>query len=151
MTDAKAVKTRNTELWKPASASKARHKKVLVVDDVRSSADAFASIILEYGYAAIPVYDGADAVKHAWALRPQLAIVNVNMAEKDGVETAVEIWDEVPNCKILFMSGYPLESVAERVRLTARKPGKDYELTEKPIRIEDFLAKVGKLLGEKGR
>src|SRR5690348_1958843 len=116
--------------------------RVLVVDDVRNQADSFAYILREHGYAAIPVYSGKDAVAHAWAIRPDLAVVNLTMPEMDGIQTAVEIWDRLPNVKILFTSAYERDILLARTRLTAARLGRDYEVIQKPVDLDAFLGSI---------
>jgi DNA-binding NarL/FixJ family response regulator len=63
------------------------------------------------------VADGASAVQMALAERPELLVVDVDLAGLHGVETARQIWAQAPDIKIIFWA----ESADETcIRQTSR-------------------------------
>ena len=64
---------------------------VLIADDNRDSADSLADPIGSLGYEAAATYDGRAAVEAAKALRPRVAILDVEMPPLNGCEAAKAI------------------------------------------------------------
>ncbi len=65
--------------------------RVLVVDDVESSANTFALMLEGLGQVPLAVYDGASAVAAVADFRPDIAFVDIAMPGMDGYEVARRI------------------------------------------------------------
>lgn len=62
--------------------------RIVVADDNREAADTLVEILCAMGYHAVATYDGREAVEACMALRPALAILDVEMPVLDGCSAA---------------------------------------------------------------
>src|SRR5262245_22065584 len=65
--------------------------RILVVDDDRDNADSLARLVTILGHEAITAYSGQQALEAARDLRPELALIDVEMPEMDGYETVAHM------------------------------------------------------------
>ncbi len=114
-------------------------KRVLVVDDERCIADTLAAIFRNAGYDAAAAYDGQSALSQCESFRPDLIITDVVMPGMSGIEVAVKVRQQYPDCKVLLFSG---QAATANLLQEARESGHDFELLVKPIHPSELLAKV---------
>jgi DNA-binding response OmpR family regulator len=131
----------------PADTSSYR-PVVLVVDDESVIADTVAEILSRSGYAAMPVYDGNDALETALISPPEMLITDVILPGMNGVELAVKIRRIFPDCKILLFSG---QAAAVDLLATAKTSGHHFNLISKPVHPKELLARVSESLGTASR
>ena len=81
---------------------------VLVVDDEIAIADTLAIILSKNGFAAITAYDGKSALEIARVIPPDLLLSDVAMPEMTGVELAITLHEQIPDCRVLLFSGQSL-------------------------------------------
>ncbi|RZI57612.1 MAG: response regulator [Rubrivivax sp.] len=62
--------------------------RILVVDDNVDAADSLVALLGALGFDACAAYDGRRAVQLAESLRPRLIILDIQMPDMDGFETA---------------------------------------------------------------
>jgi CheY-like chemotaxis protein len=67
------------------------HERILVVDDNPDTADTLARLIGKFGYDATAVYDGHEAVEQAALLAPEMVLIDIEMPDLNGYETAERI------------------------------------------------------------
>ena len=79
---------------------------ILVVDDEQRIADTLSLILLSKGYASQPAYDGTTALAVCGERVPDLLLTDVVMPEMNGIELAIAVRREFPNCKVLLSSCY---------------------------------------------
>lgn len=115
---------------------------VLVVDDERSVADTLSIILSHAGFAALTAYSGKAALGIAMDVPPELLISDVAMPEMNGVELAMKLVDEIPECKVLLFSGHALSSDL----VTARASGYRFPLLTKPLHPAELLEYVRECL-----
>ena len=122
-------------------------KRVLVVDDDPDMRELLCAHLEEAGYRAEPACNGSDALKKHQQRDCSLAVVDIFMPDKDGLETIAALRQQQPRLPILAISGggsfppTPWLSVARRL-------GAD-NILEKPFTSEAFLASVKALLETK--
>jgi len=97
-------------------------KKALVVDD-ESDARAFVRAILEpEGWQVAEAIDGADGLKQAKALRPELIILDVQMPRKTGFDMFYDLCQDpaLQDTKVIMLTG-----VAEKtgIRFSSKDMG----------------------------
>jgi two-component system, cell cycle sensor histidine kinase and response regulator CckA len=84
---------------------------VLVLDDEDSVRRLVTAVLESAGYVVLPAAQGAAALdiarSHPDAI--DLLITDMTMPEMDGREAADAIRALRPQCRVLFMSGYPLQ------------------------------------------
>lgn len=122
----------------PADTSEYR-PVVLVVDDESAIADTLTEILSRSGYAAMPAYDGTDALETALLTPPELLITDVILPGMSGIELAITIKRIFPDCKILLFSG---QAATSDLLASAKNAGHQFTLLNKPIHPRDLLARV---------
>jgi CheY-like chemotaxis protein len=117
---------------------------VLVVDDEKRIADTLALILRSKHYIATTAYDGVQAYEFCREILPRLVITDVVMPHMNGVQLAIKLRTEMPQCSILLFSGQA--ATADMLR-TAHESGFDFELLAKPVHPDALLQKVQDLIG----
>ena len=115
---------------------------VLVVDDEPSVADSMAAILKFTGYAVVTAYSGPSALELAIATRPALLISDVAMPEMNGVELAIAVLANLPDCSVLLFSGHATHNDLA----PAREAGYDFTLLEKPLHPKEMLQQISESL-----
>ncbi len=67
------------------------HEKVLVVDDVKNNRDVLCEILKPVSITPILAASGFEAIEKYKAEKPDLILMDIRMAEMDGVQTALKI------------------------------------------------------------
>lgn len=120
------------------------NETILVAEDDDDVRYFIIDILNRFGYKAIGAIDGADAVcKFHENKDISLIVMDSIMPKKNGKEVCDCIKKINPDMKILFMSGYSAEIVADKGIL-----GHEVDYIEKPIYYEDFIMKVREILDE---
>jgi CheY-like chemotaxis protein len=76
------------------SGSSGRKCRILVVDDLRDSADSLAMVLRMMGHDTCAAYDGLEAVQTAAAFRPQVVLLDIGLPKLNGYEAARRIRSE---------------------------------------------------------
>ena len=110
--------------------------KVLIVDEDKPVCDTLALIFETNGYEVRGVLSGAEALQVLAEWEPAVAILDVNLGEKNGVELAVAVSNHCLLCRIVLLSGHPettgiLEAIA--------KSGVSLETMVKPVHPKILL------------
>jgi DNA-binding NtrC family response regulator len=115
-----------------------RKQRVLIVDDERVISDTLAIIFKNAGYDAKPVYSAERALEILnqgdWS--PDLAILDVCLANMNGVELAIYLKAEFPTCKLSLFSGQP--STADILQ-AANAAGHSFDILAKPVHPTELL------------
>lgn len=113
--------------------------RILVVDDLRDTADSMATLLQMMGHETRTAYDGLEAVQTAAAFRPQVVLLDIGLPRMNGYETAQQIRREPwgRNVALIALTGWGQEEDKQR----AFDAGFDHHLT-KPV----DPAALGKLL-----
>jgi CheY-like chemotaxis protein len=130
-------------------------KKVLIVDDEQSILIYLTTVLEDTGYATCSAIDGEEGLKVARRERPDLVCLDVMMPKRGGVSLYEEIKRD-PDLRpipVMFISAYnrirDLRSPAAFRKMIPDTAIPQPELCmEKPIKVPDFLAAVGRLTGE---
>jgi DNA-binding NtrC family response regulator len=110
---------------------------VLIVDDERVIADTLAVILSKNGFAAMTAYDGKSALEIAGVIPPELLLSDVVMPEMTGIELAIAVVQNVPDCKVLLFSG---QAATVDLLAQAHAAGRDFTTLKKPVHPTDLLA-----------
>jgi CheY-like chemotaxis protein len=116
--------------------------KVLVADDERFIADTLAVILNLNGFEATAVYCGNEAVRKAWAWKPDLLLSDVLMPGLNGIEVAIQICMMIPECRVLLFSGQA--GTADMLQ-DARIHGHNFQILRKPIHPAELIARLRSL------
>ena len=127
----------------PLNGSKKYRPVVLVVDDESAIADTLAEILTLSGYAAMPVYDGEEALETALLMPPELLITDVMLPGMSGIELAITMRRIFPDCKVLLFSG---QAATTDLLVSAKRSGHEFTLLNKPVYPTDLLRRVSETL-----
>jgi len=73
---------------------------------------------------------------------PHLEISDVSMPGISGIDLAIQMRAQYPNCKILLFSG---QAASLDLMEGARTQGHDFRLLQKPVFPSEFLSEIGQL------
>lgn len=108
---------------------------ILLVDDDRTFCSALAGALRRRGYTPLLAHDYDDALAEAQAWSPRLAVVDLRMPGRNGLEVIAALRAAQPALEIVVLTGYG--SIATAVE--AIKLGAVHYLT-KPASVEEILA-----------
>ena len=118
----------------------AERPKVLIIDDEHIVADTLAIVFSKSGYDARSAYSAEEALAVIPLWLPQLAIIDVYLPGMNGIDLAIRLRAEYPQCRISLFSGDPGTS-----DLLAAS-GQPFEVTAKPVSPSEMLAIASRLL-----
>jgi DNA-binding NtrC family response regulator len=113
-----------------------RVQRLLIVDDERVITNSLSTIFSMRGYETRGVYsaEAARALIEGWP--PDLAIVDVVLPGMNGIQFAILLKAEFPNCRLMLFSGQP--SASELLEFT-NDEGHQFEILAKPVSPELLL------------
>ena len=120
----------------------ARQPVALVVDDDRLIADSTTAVLATHGFRAHAAYGGAEALRIARELRPDLVLTDVRMPRLNGVEVALQLRRQMPHCVVLLFSG---EVEFSDLPGLGGAPAAELELLRKPLHPKDLVARLRQL------
>lgn len=113
-----------------------RNPVVLVVDDEVVIADTLTTILAQHGIAAMTAYNGFEALEIARVIPPDLLLADVVMPGMSGIDVAITIKKDIPDCAILLFSG---QAATKGLLAKAGKAWCDFEVLLKPIHPEKLI------------
>jgi two-component system, cell cycle sensor histidine kinase and response regulator CckA len=116
----------------------AARQTVLVVDDLEGIRRLIARTLRQHRYVVREASNGSDALKIARTENVSLVITDVNMPEMDGRELARRVIEQVPDIRVLVISG--------RI-----EDGGSFSFLAKPFSRSELLRRVAELLAEQRR
>ena len=118
--------------------------RILVVDDTLAVLQIFSRILRSRGYEVLEASTGAEGLKLARQMRPDLVVLDVIMPDISGIEVcrSIKTDPELVDVFVILASGEAL-SVPEKVGGLAT--GAD-DYVAKPVVVDEFLARVRTLL-----
>jgi DNA-binding NtrC family response regulator len=128
----------------PQSLDKIR---VLVIDDERVIADTLTIIFKQAGYEAGTVYSAEQALELMPAWPAHVAVIDVRLPGMNGVDLAIRLKAEYPQCKIVLFSG---NAATTDLLEKARVSGHDFDCLAKPVPPKDFLMLLADLFNDGG-
>jgi DNA-binding NarL/FixJ family response regulator len=89
-----------------------RAARVLVVDDQTLFRTGLASLLSEDERVDVvgQAVDGAEAVKQAIKLKPDVVLMDIKMPNTDGIEATRQIVEQVPGIKVLILTTFETDS-----------------------------------------
>ena len=115
------------------------HSRIFVVDDEFIIASTLATILQRNGFDAVFFTEPLAVLPAARQQAPDLLITDVMMPGLSGIDLAIALKQEFPNCKVLLFSG---QAATANLLEEARLKGHDFELLSKPIHPTEFLKKI---------
>ena len=124
-------------------------KMILVVDDEAAIREFATEALSAAGFLTSVAGDGDEAIRSLEVVPFDLAVVDILMPEKEGVETIIEIKRRWPDCKIIAMAGEGRVSAADYLRL-ATYFGADATMT-KPLSNAAMVETVRGMLSKQSQ
>ncbi|GFM37936.1 response regulator [Desulfovibrio psychrotolerans] len=115
---------------------------ILVLDDVIDAGVLVKRILERKGHSVTVFTDEEEAINHAGAACPDLAILDIKLRKMTGVQVLEELKRRCPDIRVIMLTGYPtLETARESLKLGAN------EYCVKPIDKEELEDKVDEVMG----
>jgi DNA-binding response OmpR family regulator len=123
-----------------------RRKCVLVVEDNATVGGLLVALLREEGYRSMRAWDGREAIKMARDRRPDLIVLDLNLAYPDGLGVLRELRanEDTKSAPIVVVSGNTLELSPEERALLA-------ETVSKPFDIDRLMNVFRRALGDPER
>ena len=115
---------------------------IFVVDDEPVIASSLAAVLQMNGFSARFFTSPLEALAAARSESPDLVISDVAMAGISGVDLAIQMRTQYPNCKILLFSG---QAATLDLLKGARAQGYDFRLLQKPVFPSELLSEIEQL------
>jgi two-component system, cell cycle response regulator len=119
-------------------------KKILIADDSTVFRTLEAAFLLQRGYTVMHAADGAQAVRLAYAEKPDLILLDVQMPVMDGVSVLATLKNNPSTRHIPIIVITTIGREKDRDILL--RGGAD-DFASKPIDGSDLVAKVQRLIG----
>jgi len=122
-------------------------KKILIVEDETVVADTLGQILCASGYSIRVAYSAEDALSLISAWPPDVAILDVMLPKMNGIELALVLKENLPDCHALLFSGQPS---VEGLMQKAKNEGHQFEILAKPVHPTVMLAAISTMLCAEG-
>lgn len=120
--------------------------RVLVIDDDPLFREIAREVLVQGGHDVSQAANGVEAAKVAAEAAPELAVVDMLMPERDGIETIRDLRSHWPGIKLVAVSGGSRGLEPTLLLRAAKAMGADAAL-EKPVDHGELLGLIAKLLG----
>ncbi|MDH4207131.1 MAG: response regulator [Desulfobacteraceae bacterium] len=118
--------------------------RILIIDDEAMILDLLVKILEREGYETVTASGGKDGIKIHRENPADLIITDLIMAEKDGLETIMELRRDFQDVKIIAMSGGG--KIDSKTYLQIAKTMGAIEIITKPFDLRELLRTVQELL-----
>ena len=119
---------------------------VLVIDDDPLFREIAQEMLTQAGHAVILASDGAQVAHLPAEPAPDLAVVDMLMPERDGIETIGDLQSRWPSIKVIAVSAGARNLEPDLLLRAAKALGADATLP-KPLEREAFVELVRRLAG----
>ncbi len=116
--------------------------RVLIVDDERVITDTLVTIFAHNGYDVRGAYSAEQALSAIEEWNPLLVIIDVLLPAMNGIDLAIRIKSQCPDCHISLFSGQAATS--DLLELAARD-GHAFTVIAKPVHPSELLGIAGAL------
>jgi CheY-like chemotaxis protein len=118
--------------------------RILVVDDECLVADTLGLIFRKHGFEAKVAYSAKEALDCARSFTPDLLLCDITMPHRSGLELMADFSRELPECRVLVLTGYYSNLV--RVREQSSKLRRPSRVLTKPCNPTDLIREAGRML-----
>jgi DNA-binding response OmpR family regulator len=119
-------------------------RRILIVDDEKAIADTLALVLSTRNYEARVAYSAEGAIDILSTWQPEVAILDVVLPRMNGIDLAIVVRENYPQCQVLLFSGQP---DAGFLLEQALKRGYSFEILAKPVPPGVMLDAISGLLG----
>jgi UDP-3-O-acyl N-acetylglucosamine deacetylase len=118
-------------------------KTILIVDDEDDVRESVREVLTDEGYRVVDTGDGTAVLQMIEEEKPGLILLDIWMAQADGIGLLKEIKNKEPDINVVMISGHGNIHTA----VTATKFGA-FDFIEKPLSLDGLLLTVRRALGE---
>jgi DNA-binding NtrC family response regulator len=115
---------------------------IFVVDDEVMITESLALILSRAGFTVSSFTNPLEALERMKIAPPDLLISDVMMPQLSGIDLAIQITRERPECRVLLLSG---QASTLDLLHAARSRGHDFLLLQKPVHPGDLLLEIESL------
>jgi len=129
----------------PASEGRSDMKKVLIVEDNDLNMKLFNDLLRANGYLTVQTRDGTEALSLCRTARPDLVLMDIQLPGISGLEITRMIKEDpsLRSIPIIAVTAFAMKGDEDKIR-----KGGCEAYVAKPIRIEEFIGVVRRLLGD---
>ena len=120
--------------------------RVLIIDDEVNVSDTLGLIFTKDGYEARVAHSAEEAVELIAEWAPDLAIIDVMLPGMNGIDFALVLKANYPDCRLLLFSG---ETNTAELLAQAAKDGHLFNILAKPLHPTYMLETAADLLGDR--
>jgi len=127
----------------PSAGSTGGHETILMVEDEATVRDLLRKALQDRGYTILECSDGVEAMETAatYSEPIHLLLTDVVLPGANGKDVAERLVSIYPELKVLFISGYTDEAVAQRGVLEG-----GWAFIQKPVKLATLARKVREVL-----
>ena len=133
--------------WTGRLADADTRRRVLIVDDERTTSETLAFIFSRNGYEARYALSAEDAIQVTAEWVPEFSLIDVMLPEMDGIALAIAISAKYPSSRILLFTG---DMASAALLVSARKSDREFQILPKPIHPAVLLETAKRLLAGSG-
>jgi DNA-binding NtrC family response regulator len=112
---------------------------VLVVDDEEKIRNILVAILKDEGYGVVSASDGITAIEQCRIIRPQVAIVDLQMPRMDGIQTCTALTDQIPNLVPIILTAHgSIQSAVQAIKQGV------YDYVTKPFDNDQLVTVVNR-------
>jgi CheY-like chemotaxis protein/CBS domain-containing protein len=120
--------------------------KILVIDDEKTVHESCSRILHEEGFEVDSTLSGKAGLVKLRETFYDLVLLDIKMADMDGLRTLEEIKKEVPGITVVMITGYPsFESARDSMKIGA------FDYLAKPFTPKELTQTVKKALGQESK
>lgn len=105
-------------------------RSILIVDDEPSITETLAVIFSKHGYTVKTAGSAEDTIEIIAAWEPDIAILDVMLPRMNGIDLAMVLRANRPNCRLVLFSGH---AGTQELMEEAAKRGNMFEILAKPV------------------
>ncbi len=117
--------------------------RVLIIDDEQVIADTLVTIFSQRGYEARGAYSAEQALSMMESWKPGLVIADVLLPAMNGIDLAIRIKSQWPECHISLFSG---QAATSDLLDGAMRNGHFFNVHAKPIHPSELLGVAARVL-----
>lgn len=122
-----------------------RTRSILIVDDEPAITETLSIIFSRHGYQVRTAHSAEEAIETIAVWEPDLAILDVNLPQMNGIDLAIVLQANRPACRLVLFSGHPS---TQALMEEAAKRGNVFEILSKPVHPLFMLDYVSSLFAE---
>jgi DNA-binding NtrC family response regulator len=119
-------------------------KLVFILDDEVVIASTLAMILRSQGLDTRSFSEPLKALEAARSQSPSLIISDILMPSMSGIDLAIQVQNDCPDCKVLLFSGQP--GAKDRLQ-EARDSGLRFRMLAKPVYPGELLKAIDNMIG----